>query len=113
MGTIAICIAIGFGFYLALVAIDELREDLLGVLDNDAVPREVHNQRVLELLNANNRDLEKRRRLAAAAHALRQTQRVYLAARGNMTPEHEREALGSNVAAAAAALDKVLEEVAR
>lgn len=110
---ITIAIALGFGCYLILTALDQVREDLIDQLINDSVPREAHNARVLELLNANNRDLEKRRKLAAAARDLRQAQRVYLTARGNTTPEHDREALGQKVAEAAAALDLVLEETAR
>lgn len=108
----AIPIVLGFALaYFIVGAIDQLREDCFG--DGEVVSRQLHESRVLELLNANNRELEKRRRLAAAARDLRQAQRVYLLARGNTTPESDREALGQRVAQAAEALDKVLAEVAR
>lgn len=114
MGAVLIAISIAIGVYLTLVAISEMRDDVLEALDDaDTVPRQVHYQRVNELLAANNRELEKRRSLTAAARHLRQAQKVYLTARGNSTPEQEREALGQKVAAAAAMLDQVLEENAR
>lgn len=111
MEALFIGIAIAIATYAVLAALDELREDYFG--QGRMVLRQLHESRVLELLNANNRDLEKRRRLAAAARDLRQAQRVYLAARGNTTPEYAREVLGQKVAEAAEALDQVLAEVGR
>lgn len=111
MDALLLGIAIAVATYAILSALEELREDCFG--DGQVVARALHESRVLELLNANNRELEKRRRLAAAARDLRQAQRVYLMARGNTTPESDREALGQKVAEAAEVLDKVLAEVAR
>jgi hypothetical protein len=101
MLVLTIPIAIGLATYLILVVLDQLREDLLDQLDGDAVPREKHNSRVLELLNANNRDLEKRRRIAAAARDLLRAQLVHAPT------------IDPRVAYAAEALDRVLAENAR
>jgi hypothetical protein len=98
MLVLTIPIAIGLATYLILVVLDQLREDLLDQLDGDAVPREKHNSRVLELLNANNRDLEKRRRIAAAARDLLRAQLVHAPT------------IDPRVAYAAEALDRVLAE---
>jgi hypothetical protein len=106
METVFIAIAIAIAVYVILVHLDQVREDLIDHIADGAVPREIHNRRVLELLNANNRELEKRRKLAAAARDLRMAQKVYMTVRGN-------EALGQKVAEAAAALDRVLEETSR
>lgn len=57
--------------------------------------------RVKELLQANNREVDRRREIATAARDLRAAQKAYLADRGN-------DELGRKVAVAAASLDRVL-----
>lgn len=106
MECLTLSLAVGLVCFFILAILDQLQEDIVARLEDDVVSREFHNRRVLELLNANNRELEKRRKLAAAARDLRMAQRVYMAARGN-------EALGQKVGEAAAVLDRVLDETSQ
>lgn len=79
---------------------------ILTVIDQEFVPRIAHFERVTALLEANNRELENRRRVSIAAKALRDAQRAYLADRGN-------ENLGRKVGEAAQVLDDALAGIFR
>jgi hypothetical protein len=69
-----------------------------------------------ELLDANNRELDRRRAIANAAERLREAQRAYMAVRNSSlseVPFQERERLGQAVATQAAALDLILTDYNR